>query len=266
MHEKGKYSTIPSLPIRNIFVQFMDNDSEYFVKNPKQVFSNLTSLRKKNCLLSAHFGANNDSFITTIIEVDPKKKLLLLDYGPKEYLNKQLLASADAEFRTEYEGIKVAFRARNLAKTRINGHAVFSMPIPDSLFWMQRRKFYRIKVPLAHDSYCEIGIVDEERESEQRVRFKLMDISISGFSMINERLDLSKFLIPTAEFSRCLLHLDNGMEETLSFVVKNKFHLNPDKPDKGQRIGCTIRSITPAFESNIQRYMQNIERELRSIL
>ncbi|WP_031433583.1 flagellar brake protein [Methylomarinum vadi] len=244
----------------------MDTDSAFFVNNPKRIHSYLSHLLKKKCLLSAHFGDNNDSFITTIVDIDPKKNLLILDYGPKEYLNKLLLKSEHKEFRTELDGIKVAFSADKIAKTRIDGHAVFTMPIPDAIFWMQRRKFYRLKVPLAHNSYCAIGFTNEEDNSEKIIRFKLMDISISGFAIINEQLKLSKDLIPTAEFENCTLHLHDGEEENVSFVIKNKFNLNPDKPDKGQRIGCEFTEITPLFESHIQRYMQNIERELRTVL
>ncbi len=244
----------------------MENDSEYYIKNPKQIQSHLSQLFKKNCLISAHFGEKNDSFITTILEIDFKNNLLVLDYGPKEYLNKQLLKAPKPEFRAEFEGIKVAFNGEKINKTRNNGQVVFTMPIPSMIFWMQRRKYYRVKTPLSHDSYCEIIFHNEEENTEQTVRLKLLDISISGFSILNDQLELSSELIPTSVFENCLLHLTNEGSETISFAVKNKFNLRSDKPEKGQRIGCVFTKMTSACESHIQRYMQNIERELRNVL
>lgn len=242
----------------------MDNDSAYFVKNPKQIYGHLNQLWKKNCLLNAHFGENNDTFITTIIDIDVKNHRLILDYGPKEYLNKQLLQDDNTEFRAEFEGIKVAFGVDKIEKTRIKGQAFFVMPIPTSLFWMQRRKFYRIKIPLSHESHCEIIFYNQKEGSEQSRRFRLADISISGFSFINDDLTLSNDLIPTNEYENCTLQLHGSGQEKISFSIKNKFYLNPDKPEKGQRIGCALKKLSPACESRIQRYMQQIAREVKT--
>lgn len=266
MHKKGKYSTIVSRATCNILLSFMEKDSEYFVKNPKQIFIHLNQLIRQNSLISAHFGDNNESFITSILEVDPEKNLIKLDYGPKEYLNKQLLKSSKIEFRTEFAGIKVAFAGQNISKTRSNGQVVFSMPIPTSIFWMQRRQFYRVKVPLFHDSYCKITFKNEGEITEQTVQFKLLDISISGFSFFNDQMEFSNKLIPTSKFENCQLHLNGTNYENISFVVKNKYNAFPNKADKGQRAGCAFSQLTAACESNIQRYMQDIERELRSVV
>nr|WP_305906591.1 flagellar regulator YcgR PilZN domain-containing protein [Methylomarinum sp. Ch1-1]MDP4519282.1 flagellar brake protein [Methylomarinum sp. Ch1-1] len=195
-----------------------------------------------------------------------QKNRLSFDYGPKEYQNKQLLKSPKTEFRAEFDGIKVSFLGEKITKSLTKGQAAFTMPIPNALLWMQRRKFYRVKVPLAHDSYCEISFTDEDQGKQQRVRYKLLDISISGFSFLNDQPQFSHDLIPTDEFSDCTLHLNGAGDPIISFIVKNKFNISPDKPDKGQRVGCAFGNITPACESNIQRYMQTIEREQRNLL
>ncbi len=243
----------------------MENDSEYYVKNPKQIFSHLNLLLKHNCLISAHFGDKNESFITTIIGLDLKKNLIKLDYGPKEYLNKQLLNASKTEFRAEFEGIKVAFSGQKIKKVRSDGQIVFSMPLPSSIYWMQRRKYYRIKIPLSHDSYCKIALVNPEDESTQTLRFKLLDISISGLAFKNDQMEISKELIPTTSFENCRLYLDGADFGNISLQIKNKFNLIQEKPEKGQRIGCLFTNISSAGESVIQRYMQEIEREHRNI-
>jgi len=243
----------------------MEKDSEYFIKDPKQVFNSLNQLLKQKALISAHFGDNNESFITTILNLDRKKNLIKLDYGPKEYLNKQLLSSSNIEFRTEFQGIKVAFSGQKISKTLSNGQQILVMPIPASIFWMQRRQFYRIKVPLSHSSICKIIFNSENEETRQTVKFKLVDISISGIAILNEQQQLSNEFIPTSSFEHCELRLDNSSAINVSLTVKDKRNLLPEKPNKGQRIGCAFNHITPACESNIQRYMQEIERELRNI-
>lgn len=240
----------------------MEKDSACFIRNAKQVAYHLNLLVNSKCLLSAHFGANNDAFITSILELDNKKSLLVLDCGPKEYLNKHLLESNTVEFHSEYEGIKVAFTADKIKRIRYNDQNALVITIPDSLFWQQRRQFYRIKVPISHDTYCEIRLP----ENDKPVKFKLHNISISGFCFINDQMELSEALVPTNEFCDCTLYLNGAESETVSVIIKNKSTINPAKARKGQRIGCFFSKITVAGESRIQRYMQNVERESKSLV
>lgn len=240
----------------------MEKDSACYIGDAKQVLSHLNRLIKNKCLLSVHFGVKNDSFITTILELDRKKNRLLFDYGPMEYLNRQLLESRQIEFRCDYEGIKVAFTVEKLEAIRRQGQKAFAATIPDSIFWQQRRQFYRVKIPASHQSYCEIKLP----EHDQAVRFRLLNLSISGFCFINERVDLSEALLPTVEFNDCAIQLNGSASETVSFVIKNKFTLHPEKIGKGQRIGCAFTKLTTAGESRILRYMQQIELEGRILL
>lgn len=244
----------------------MEKESAHFIRNAKQIVYHLNLLINGKRLLSAHFGENNETFITTILELDQKKNRIILECGPKDYQNKQLLDSKLVEFRSDYEGIKVSFTAEKIKKIRYQGQNALLIETPQTLYWLQRRQFYRVKVPFSHNSYCEIKLPDNEKGGEKLARFKLLNLSISGFCFMNEHLELSEIFLPTTEFHDCTLHLNGNDQETISFVIKNKLNINPEKASKGQRIGCNISKITPAGESRIQRYMQSIERESKSLL
>ena len=233
----------------------MNTDSEFLIHNKQQIINHLTLLLKQKCLFNLYFG-ENESFITTLLEIDPSKDRILLDYGPKDYLNKKLLNATNIGFRTIFSGIKVAFEGSSIKPTTHRGQAAFSMPIPKDLLWRQRRQFYRVKSPLSKTSHLKLDI-----EDQSTVNLTLYDISISGFSVLNESNELAEFLIPGEEFKDCRLILENTAEETISFEIQNIIALNPKKPDKTQKIGCKFTAISPAFESSIQRYMQQIEME-----
>ncbi len=248
----------------------MGSDSEFNIKAPKQIISNLTQLMKQNCLISCHYGENNESFITTLLAIDNKKKTLFLDFGPKDYLNKQLLQSPQVEFRTELAGIKVAFDGKKITKTSLKGQQAFAMAIPEELFWMQRREYYRVRVPLSHDSYCRITLPvtdkdSEENTEEKTLQCRLIDISICGIALTLMDIEHANQFIPTTEFKDCLLVLAGNEFGPVNLTVKNRQKINPEKADKGYRIGCSLDNLTSGQESCIQRYMQEIERELSNI-
>lgn len=244
----------------------MATESDYIVKAPKAVLGHFNELISKKCLISAHFGDRNASFLTTIVELDPKNKTLLLDCGPSEAIDNQLLASDKVLFRTEYNGIKVSFSAKNIKKTKADGESVFAMPLPDSIFWMQRRQYYRIKIPFSHTaSYCSLNLKSDADGNVETVNFLLSDLSITGFSFLNPDPKWADLLQPDREFDACTLHLNNGNHASVAFVIKNNVKVRNNALTLQDRIGCLFLNLPTNFETTIQRYMQEIELQLKNI-
>jgi len=234
----------------------MSDISSFSIQNPKQIISHLSLLVKNKCLLSARFGANNESYITTLLSVNEGNNTVVLDYGPKEDLNQRILNAGKVSFDTDYNGIKVSFAGTELKKITHKGDSAFSMSIPKSLYWMQRREYYRVKSPLSKPSYCQLIV-----EGREPVNLKLYDISLTGFAMLNVSKEVSDLLIPGTSFSQCKLILSDAGESPISFEICAKYIINPDKPQKIQKIGCKFNKITRSVEEVIQRYMHQIQRE-----
>ena len=71
-------------------------------------------------------------------------------------------------------------------------------------------------------------------------------------------------MIPDTHFEQCKLILADTGEDTISFKIRrSKYIINPENLNRMEKIGCKFTRITPAFETTIQRYMQQIERESR---
>jgi c-di-GMP-binding flagellar brake protein YcgR len=73
-------------------------------------------------------------------------------------------------------------------------------------------------------------------------------------------------LIEHKEFNGCKFHLNDGNQDTISFIIKEVTESKLTATNKQeQRIGCLFTNLTPQFESSIQRYMQFIERQKRKM-
>jgi c-di-GMP-binding flagellar brake protein YcgR len=234
----------------------MSDISSFSIQNPKQIVSHLSMLIKNKCLIGARFGESNESYITTLLAIDEKANVLYLDYGPKEDLNQRILRTSKIHFDTTFSGIDVSFVGSNLKTATRKGETVFSMPIPRSLFWMQRREYFRVKVPLTNPSYCQIKV-----EGRNPVNLKLYDISLSGIAMLNVSKEISELLIPGETMSECKLILTGAGECLVSFEICAKYIINPDKLQKIQKIGCKFTKLTRSTEEIVQRYMQQIQRD-----
>jgi len=242
----------------------MEYESRFLIDSPEKIIHHLLILFKNRCLLTAYFGDNDDSFITTILDVYIKNNLLVFYHSPKKDSIEQLLNSPIITFKTRYFGVEVIFDTIRLKKIRHRGVSAFAAPIPASILWMERREFYRVKSPASKSSYCQLTLKDQEP-----INLKLYDISVAGFSMLTdskEVLDLSKTPDPMllyTSFEQCKLVLADTGEDTISFELRSKYIINPENFNRMEKIGCKFTQITPAFENTIQRYMQQIERENR---
>ncbi len=236
----------------------MSDASSFSIYNQRQIIHNLSILIKNKCLLSVRFGEGKAFFLTAILEIDEENNAIIFDYGPKEVLNQQLLNATRVTFEADFAGIKSSFKGKTLKKILYNGEPAFSMPIPESIFWMQRREFFRIKSPRSKSSHCQLI-----REGQEPVKLLLYDISLTGFSVLNTSAEISNLLVPGAQFEKSRLVLTGTGEDTISFKVCSKLIINPDKIAvlKIQKIGCLFTKITPLFESTVQRYINQLQRE-----
>ncbi|HEY8160178.1 MAG TPA: flagellar brake protein [Methylobacter sp.] len=234
----------------------MSDISSFLVQNPKQINNNLSLLVKSKCLLSARFGTNNESYITTLLSINAEDNLLVLDCGSKEDLNQRILNADKVSFDADYNGIKVSFSAAALKRITYKNEPAFTMPIPKALYWMQRREYYRVKSPLSKSSYCQLIVAGRDP-----VNLKLYDISLTGFSMLNVSKEVSDLLVPGTSFSDSKLILSGAGEGIVSFEIRAKYIINPNKTQKIQKIGCKFIKITHRVEETIQRYMHQIQRE-----
>jgi len=240
----------------------MENISKYLVKNPKQILSYLKILAHEKCLIAASFGENS-SFLTAILDFDEKNQRITIDCGPKEYLNKELLSSGIVECKADFKGIKVLFKGRAIKKAGKPNQPALSIKIPEQLYWVQRRTFYRVRSPLSKNSYCSFNLQAPDQDEPATLNLKLFDLSATGFSMISEDLESAKKIPLGSEFNNCTLTLDETETHKISFIPRNVHSVNPSNPTKNQRIGCEFIDLSPRAENAFLRYMQAIEREIK---
>ncbi|MCQ8116514.1 flagellar brake protein [Methylomonas rosea] len=246
----------------------MEND--YAIFTQKQIVNYLTEIQQRNCILSARYGADNQAFLTAIVQIDPKRNILAIDVAPKQELTDRLLLSDRVHFSTQVDGIEAAFHGVNIKLAQGKHGAVLTMPLPDRLHWRQRRNYYRVKVPQSHvGTYCQFGfnMTDANGEQISLVKiFKLMDIGLCGLALCNPDHDLQQNLA-SVEADSCTLFLHDQEHHHADVGLRAKYSIDVKTStiSTAHRIGFQFTAISPAFESSVQIYMQSIERMLKNI-
>ncbi len=135
----------------------MIDDDSAMLHNRAMIINNLSMLAKQKCMISASLGGK-ETVLTFIVAINYKEGTLILDYGSSDYLNKKMLSTPNVKFNTSFIGIEVAFTSDRITLIKYEGEPAFSMPIPSSLYWYNRREYYRVKTPMTNPSACEIPL------------------------------------------------------------------------------------------------------------
>jgi len=230
----------------------VDNYERYLLYGRGAIIQKLRQLEKGRSLLTAHFGGGRYSLLTQVLEVMPDKEVVVLDYGADEKLNRKILEANRIVFKAQHAGITAQFTVDRIQRARRHGKTAFACPLPESLLWVERREFYRVRVPLGDPVYCEIP-----QDKGEPLHLQIIDISVAGVGLH----DAEHLLEAEIEQSLpgCRLLLGEHGTALVSLVVRNFIPDHPDEQDGGRRVGCQFENLAMDMNTIIQRYIHTVE-------
>jgi len=143
----------------------MSDDDSAMLRNRAMIVNNLAMLVKNKCNVSASLGGK-ETLLTVLIAINHKEGTIVLDYGSSAYLNKKLLAVKNPKFNTVFNSIQVAFHVDQVTIGKFKGADCFMIDIPDSLYWYNRREYYRVDTPTLNPAYIDIEIAEPEEDAK----------------------------------------------------------------------------------------------------
>ena len=143
----------------------MSDDDSAMLRNRAMIVNNLAMLVKNKSNVSASLGGK-ETLLTVLIAINHKDGTIVLDYGSSDYLNKKLLSVKNPKFNTVFNGIQVAFHVDQVTIGKYKGADCFMIDIPDSLYWYNRREYYRVDTPTLNPAYIEIELAEPEEDAK----------------------------------------------------------------------------------------------------
>lgn len=237
------------------------NIPDYSVNSLAEICFYLNGIMQEKSLISLQLTRDSHSIIlSSILVVDPQKKLLVLDYGINETLNQMALKRGMLRCTTSHNRIRIEFDCDNLQHIHYEGRNAFSATIPETLRRVQRRNFYRVATPLVNPAVCVISLPG--RDEEIPYILNLLDISCGGMALIDQP-GAEIPLKPGMHLEYCLVNLPGFgvIEAAIQIIYVNTTILS--NGDVCPRIGCEF--IKPAEKSGtlIQRYIARLEQQAR---
>ncbi|WP_145957996.1 flagellar brake protein [Brenneria goodwinii] len=234
-----------------------ENLKEQFVKRNKlAICATLRDLKKNDITLMVYHSRGQ--FISKILDVLPNEGIFIFDLGGVEHENSRALGAGTLSFVAEPAGARVEFKADISQLVDFQGLPAFSSGIPEQLYLIQRRTYFRINTPFWPPLLCRGKLPDDSQ-----FQFTMKDLSLGGLSLCTDR-DVSGLLNKGDLIRDVEMDLNDygGFHLDMQFVGQSTIK---DVDSKGevkitQRLSFKFLSLSAAQERDLQQVIFEFER------
>ena len=206
-----------------------------------------------HCLLDLRFEQSTFACQSALIELVPDRGYLVLDDLNPAPPAKLLGGAPGVLVRTRLNGVDIGFQTHLVQRGESNGIPFFKAPYPLAIDYPQRRREYRVNVPLAK------GIAITVADSGGRtLRGELRDLSPNGFAARVTRGDFATLEDADGWRGRCEIAL-TGADPLIAQV--EICHVLPSQGRSAPRIGACFIDLDARTERRIERYVAELERQ-----
>lgn len=235
-----------------------ETSKENFVKTNKLAICAILRDLKKNDTAVMVIHARGQ-FISRILDVVPETNQFIFDFGSVEHENTLALAANQLTIIAEPTGAKIEFTFNQLKSIKYLSLPAFSAAIPEQLYFIQRREYFRVNIPQWPPYYCSGKFSDGSKFS-----YILGDISLGGMGL---------YAVKGSEFplQECGILQDVSVDLggfgvfklDLQFIraIDKQVVNNKGETLTVQRLSFKFPRLSPMQEKGLQRAIFELEKQ-----
>lgn len=234
-----------------------EGEEKYLLRNRRQIRGLLQSMIDKRAVVTAHVGGRDQSFATAVLELDEDDEWLLLDGSTNEPSNRAAEAAGHLLCFAQLEKVRVRFRIEGHERVEPDGRVAFRAPLPETLYYLQRREYFRLETPITDSPTCRIRRDAEDGGGELELR--VIDISGGGLA-VQLTSDMPVLQLDKTYFN-CVLSLPEHAPIQLPLTVCSQFRGTLPNGQDYVRVGIQFADLPRGADEAIQRYIFRVERQ-----
>lgn len=218
---------------------------------PLEIQQWLERMVQQQPLLRIHNPETQESFLTTLLDLDERTNQLFIDASRDEAMNRRFAGASRITLSTQLEQVPFEFTVFNLQLGQHRDMPYFYCSIPSTIRRIQRRNSFRVEVPKIPPAICRINT------DSQQLELLIENISTTGVAIIS--LEAEPPLKPPQFLPKNILELpDFGTLITDMTLVRIQELQKQDK--KAYLLGCRFENMEPQQERDLQHYIFQLQR------
>ena len=244
-----------------------DELEEFLLRGRSQIRLLLQELISSRALISVHLLPGGLSFLSTILTLSDDEDWVFLDTSSNETIYRRSLQAERLLCVTQLNKIRIQFRLSNIMEVPLEGRPTLAAPVPEEVLRLQRRDAFRLQIPLSYNLRCILPSQENEHANGHKnrkmcIEVPVIDISAGGLSM---EIPLSKTApVVGDQISGCYLKL-SGTLVGIDLEIRNYGRRILSSGKEVLRLGCSFISMPTQTANQLQRYIYQIEREMRAL-
>lgn len=230
-----------------------ESDDQYRITSAREIEFILQSIAQRASRIALYYSENDDFILTGLLGVDSSG--LWLEQSQNANTNTLIPRSHNLIFVSSHGQVKVQFTSDRVNASTYKGQAAFFLPMPKSIYRLQRREYYRLTTPVADPLLC---VIPKDQGEESHHEVTIMDISGGGVGLTCEEQDT--VLVPGQTYENCQIDLLDIGEFVGTIEVKNLVVLSTSKGETVRRAGCEFKNLDGTSTALLQRYVTNMQR------
>lgn len=229
---------------------------DFRITHPKAIGSVLRQLMSRQDFLTVECSNHPHPVVTRILAVDESSGTFIYEGCDEQLDNRRLLESEENYFAATQDGIRVQFVGGRPEPHEFEGAFAFRSQLPQSLYRMQRRQFFRAAPPLVESYRCTVNLPDR-----RQAVFDIYDLSFSGVGLRSKDPTLGGLPVGTVLSKAVLDCRQRGTMETDLKI--NYLHNIQDAIDPLYHFGCRFQNFPRSKEPELQRLITYLELSRR---
>jgi c-di-GMP-binding flagellar brake protein YcgR len=230
------------------------DDDRHRITSAKEIEFILHHIAGKQSRVALYYGDSNDFILVTLLGADNRG--LWLEQSPNESGNRRVIESKKLIFVSSHQQVKVQFTAHQAISVEYQGYPAFYIPLPDHIYRLQRREYYRLSTPVSSPLRCSIPTGKSPAKKPREVI--IMDISGGGVGLTCAESDTD--LVPGEAYPDCRIDLPEVGTIKGTIEVRNLMVLTSPSGHTHKRAGCAFKDLDSQSIMMLQRYITNMQR------
>lgn len=232
-----------------------EEDDKHRITSAKEIEFILHNIAERRARIALYYGDTGDFVLVTLLGVDNKG--LWLEQSPNGSDNRRVIESRKLIFVSSHLQVKVQFTAHQASSVEYRGYPAFYIPLPDSIYRLQRREYYRLSAPVSSPLRCIIPTGKSSPAKKPR-EVTIMDISGGGVGLTCTETDTD--LVPGETYPDCRIDLPEVGTINGAIEVRNLTVLTSPSGHTHKRAGCAFKNLDGQSTIMLQRYVTNMQR------
>lgn len=235
---------------------FLSFENPNFIIDPEQISAILTEIELNSPLCTIQIDGVTKNYNSSILGIKPEKNLIVLDeLVPKEG-NITLQNKKSLKLTTFHKGIYLTFTLSDLEIGYSRGITYYKAPLPDRIFYPQRRRSPRIEISSIDIAFN--GISERTGISVTGYLFDLSrggaGIDLTGNMARIQRGDLIK---------NCQINLEDYL---MDFDFSVRFVKSASNNSSKTQIGGFFERVSSKSHGKLSHFITSLERiEIRKL-